>query len=247
MNKHAMIVAALWVVFTIAGEAVVLLFSPFPMAASEQAAVVDDAFTLLTILAVPVFSLVCAMLLYSAVWFGKNTPPDQDGPPTRTNKSVIWIWLVATAALTVVVIIHPGITGILELRADDDKINLVVQLEARQFGWDAKYADAGVHSTRELVLPIDENVQFLIMSHDVLHSFWVPAFRVKIDAVPGMFTKVTATPNELGSFDDDVNFRIQCAELCGFGHATMQLPVRVVERADFDQWLTEQKPLAARR
>jgi cytochrome c oxidase subunit 2 len=85
------------------------------------------------------------------------------------------------------------------------------------------------------------------MAHDVLHSFWVPAFRVKIDAVPGMFTKVTATPNELGSFDDDVNFRIQCAELCGVGHATMQLPVRVVERAEFDQWLTEQKPIAARR
>ncbi|MAF53403.1 MAG: cytochrome c oxidase subunit II [Chloroflexi bacterium] len=247
MNRHAMIVGALWVVFTIAGEAVVLSFSPFPVAASEQAAVVDDAFTLLTLMAVPVFSLVCAMLLYSGLRFGQNSQPDQDGPPTRNNKSIVWVWLFVTTVLTIVMIIHPGITGILDLRADDDNIDLVVQLEARQYFWNVKFPDAGVRTTKELVLPIDENVQFLIMAHDVLHSFWVPAFRVKIDAVPGMFTKVTATPNELGSFDDDVNFRIQCAELCGVGHATMQLPVRVVERAEFDQWLTEQKPIAARR
>ena len=144
-------------------------------------------------------------------------------------------------------IIHPGITGLLELRADDDNIDLVVQIEGRQWFWNAKYPEQSVQSRNELVLPIDKTVQFLVMSHDVLHSFWVPAFRVKIDAVPGIITKVTATPTRLGTFNEETNYRLQCAELCGILHAEMQMPVRVVEQAEFKQWVTEQKPLAARR
>ena len=85
------------------------------------------------------------------------------------------------------------------------------------------------------------------MSHDVIHSLWIPAFRGKIDAVPGITTKVTATPDLLGTFEKDVNFRLQCAELCGAGHALMSMPVRVVERAEFEDWLSEQRPISARR
>lgn len=76
--------AVLWLIFTAAGVALALNFSPFPPAASEQAHVVDDAFKLLTILAVPVFAFVVAMLLYSMVRFGQNRQPDEDGPPMRS-------------------------------------------------------------------------------------------------------------------------------------------------------------------
>lgn len=85
------------------------------------------------------------------------------------------------------------------------------------------------------------------MSHDVIRSLWIPAFRVKIDAVPGMTTTVKATPDLLGDFGQDVNFRIQCAEICGVGHSIMQIPVRVVERSEFDEWISEQRPISARR
>lgn len=139
MNRHSIIVAVLWLIFTIAGVALVLNFSPFPPAASAQAHVVDDAFKLLTILAVPVFAFVVAMLLYSMVRFGQNNQPDGDGPPIRSNKGVIVIWLLLSTALTVVVIIHPGITGILELRADGENVDLIVEIEGRRFGWTAKY------------------------------------------------------------------------------------------------------------
>jgi cytochrome c oxidase subunit 2 len=247
MNKHALIVGILWVVFTAVCYAVVLSYSPFPVAASEQAKIVDDAFTLLTYLAIPVFSLVCALLVYSMIRFGHNGRPGQDGPPMRSNRRVVWVGLAGTTALTAVMIIHPGITGLLELRADDDNIDLVVQIEGRQWFWNAKYPEQSVQSRNELVLPIDKTVQFLVMSHDVLHSFWVPAFRVKIDAVPGIITKVTATPTRLGTFNEETNYRLQCAELCGILHAEMQMPVRVVEQAEFKQWVTEQRPVAARR
>jgi cytochrome c oxidase subunit 2 len=98
-----------------------------------------------------------------------------------------------------------------------------------------------------LVLPIDAKVQFLVNARDVIHSLWIPAFRVKIDAVPGLTTSVKATPNTLGTYEKDVNFRLQCAELCGAGHAVMRMPVRVVEQAEFDEWISEQRPISARR
>ena len=143
-----------------------------------------------------------------------------------------------STALTIVVIIHPGITGItgiLELRADGENVDLMVEIEGQRFSWLAKYPKQNIQSRNELVLPVDETVQFLVMSHDVIHSLWIPAFRVKIDAVPGLTTSVKATPDLLGTFEKDVNFRIQCAEICGMGHAVMRMPVRVVERAEFDE------------
>jgi heme/copper-type cytochrome/quinol oxidase subunit 2 len=129
MNRHAITVAVLWAIFTIAGIVLVLNFSPFPAAASEQAHIVDDAFTLLTLLSVPVFALVVAMLLYSFVKFGQNSQPEEDGPPIHSNKRVVFTWILLSTILTIVVIIHPGITGILELRADGEEIDLVVQVE----------------------------------------------------------------------------------------------------------------------
>ncbi len=93
-------------------------------------------------------------------------------------------------------------------------------------------------------MPVDERIKFLVTTpdNDVLHSFWIPAFRMKIDSVPGRVTEVFITPTETGSFDDNVNLRIQCAELCGPGHATMAMEVRVLEKAEFDEWLAS-RPL----
>jgi cytochrome c oxidase subunit 2 len=250
MRKHGIRVFIIWALLTAAGEALALTFSPtFPVAASEQAKVVDDAFQLMTLLSVPLFAFVVAMLFYSAIVFRRTGQPDGDGPPIKSSRRVTNLWILVTTALTIAVIIHPGITGILELRADDDDIDLVVQVEARRFFWNAIYPEQNVQSNREMVLPIDHTIRFVVSSHDddVLHSFGVPVFRVKIDAVPGTVTGVTATPTKLGTYGDDENFRLQCAELCGVGHTTMKLPVRVVERTEFDQWISEQKPIATRR
>lgn len=93
-------------------------------------------------------------------------------------------------------------------------------------------------------MPIDQVVLFKVTSFDVIHSAWFPAFRMKIDAVPGITTNMAIVPNLSGTMGEDPNFRLQCAELCGTGHAIMSLPVRVVTEAEFDAWIDEQRPIS---
>jgi cytochrome c oxidase subunit 2 len=76
----------------------------------------------------------------------------------------------------------------------------------------------------------DANYYFKINTEDVLHSFWVPEFRMKKDAVPGMTTTVRVTPTRRG------RYAVVCAELCGLGHSTMRAVVKVENQASFDKW-----------
>jgi cytochrome c oxidase subunit 2 len=85
------------------------------------------------------------------------------------------------------------------------------------------------------VLPEDRPVHFRIESNDVVHSFWVPQFRLKSDAVPGLTTNIRLTPDRVG------RYQVVCAELCGFGHATMRQKVRVVAPEEFDSWIEDAK------
>jgi cytochrome c oxidase subunit 2 len=241
LTRDIVLVAILWVVLTALGWGVMLTFTPFPIAAAVEARIIDDAFTILTVLAVPVFTFVVATLMYSAFRFRSKGTPTEDGPPIRTHRPTIALWLLITTALTVVIIVHPGITGLNDLQAhDDEDVDVLVQVEGTRWVWKVTYPQFGVSSRKELVLPIGEHARFDVTARDVLHSFWIPAFRVKIDAVPGLVTTTFATPDTIGDFDMDANFRLQCAELCGLSHALMQVPVRVVERSEFDEWIAQQ-------
>lgn len=95
------------------------------------------------------------------------------------------------------------------------------------------------------MLPAGRRVQFNVTSLDVLHSFWVPAFRVKADAVPGQTYTMYITLDRTGT-PDDVAYRVQCAELCGLNHTNMSMPVRVVEPDEFDDWLQSKGASATR-
>ena len=85
------------------------------------------------------------------------------------------------------------------------------------------------------MLPVDRQAQFTIEAVDVIHSFWVPNFGQKMDAVPGIETTILVTPTRTG------DFAVICTELCGLGHATMRAKARVVTQAEFDKWVEEQK------
>ncbi|MBI4299318.1 MAG: cytochrome c oxidase subunit II [Chloroflexi bacterium] len=249
MNRHALIVLLLWLLLAVVGEFLVVRLAPgmFPVVAAEEGEIVDNAFTFLMILAVPVLAFVLATLLYSLASFRSRGTPSQDGPPIHTNRPVLFVWFLATIGLTALMIVHPGITGMRELadRADREP-DLVVKVETMRFGWRITYPEQKINTFQELVLPVGKHVRFEVTSLDVLHAFWVPAFRMKIDAVPGMVTTVHATPNRTGGFQNDPNFRLQCAELCGIGHSVMQVPVRVVEQKEFDAWAAQQSKLARR-
>jgi cytochrome c oxidase subunit 2 len=92
-----------------------------------------------------------------------------------------------------------------------------------------------VRRATQLWLPKDRPVHFRVHTDDVIHSFWVPQFRLKTDAVPGITTRIRVTPDKVGSY------QVVCTELCGIGHATMRQTVRVVEPPEFERWLERER------
>jgi cytochrome c oxidase subunit II len=90
----------------------------------------------------------------------------------------------------------------------------------------------------ELVLPVNRPIEFKIQTKDVIHSFWVPQFRLKSDAVPGLTTAIRLTPDKVGRYE------VVCAELCGLGHSTMRQFVRVLPTSEFNTWVSKRRKAA---
>ena len=117
---------------------------------------------------------------------------------------------------------------------------MVVKVTGLQWSWTFEYPPVNGVSvvSDELHLPVGKQVLLQMTSKDVIHSFWVPEFRVKQDLVPGRITELRITPILAG------NYKVRCAELCGTSHAYMEKPVIVSSQADFDTWMGEQLKLA---
>lgn len=225
------------------GEVFVFTVAPFPTQGAEEAEHIDRAYVTLAVLAAPVVALVFAALGYSILRWRTRGRPTEDGAHVVTHGPTVAAWFLATAALTGVVIVNPGITGMLKLHpGDQERTDLVVKVEALRWMWRISYPEQGVTSTSELVLPVNQRARFDVSSVDVLHAFWVPAFRMKIDAVPGRVTTVYVTPNRLGGPEDGFSYKLQCAELCGLGHGVMHIPVRVLDEQAFAAWVAQQQP-----
>lgn len=116
-----------------------------------------------------------------------------------------------------------------------------VNVVAFRWNWGFNYLDEGAYAVgtpnlpAELVLPVGEKVRFELTSPDVIHSFWVPAFLFKMDVIPGKTNAFELTPDKVGTYAG------KCAELCGVDHSRMLFNVRVVERAEFDQYIADLK------
>ncbi len=234
-TRWVVMTGLLWVVATVLGELAVAAIEWHPFGASREARITDDAFDLLMVLSVPVISFVLVMGGVALVR-GRGGVIDEDGPPVRSHRLFIGGWVVLTSALAVLVIITPGFSGLDELRAEPVP-DLVIDVHAERWNWVYTYPESGRETQGELVLPVDQRIMFRISSTDVIHSFWIPAFRIKQDAVPGQITTTMVTPEALGEFDNADELRVQCAELCGVGHARMWTGVRVVTEAEFEEWL----------
>ncbi len=115
-----------------------------------------------------------------------------------------------------------------------------VEVTGFQWGWEFRYQGTGVTVSSQgsdrpvLVLPVDRTTRITLVSVDVVHSFYVPRFLYKRDAVPGITNRFDLHPIETGTF------RGHCAEFCGLRHADMLFDVSVVGTAEFDTWLTGQ-------
>jgi cytochrome c oxidase subunit II len=235
VRRHPIIqMVAIGAIASAIGIALALWINWFPTDAATQAAPIDTLYDVLMIVSIPIFVLVMTVILY-CVWAFRMRPgqEDQDGPPIHGNTRLEVIWTAVPAILLVSLCsyAYAVLTDIEEKHRDA----VVVNVRAVQFAWSFSYEgeDGRTVSSTQLYLPKDRPILFRVRSQDVLHDFWVPAFRVKIDAVPGITTEVRATPSKLGTFP------VVCAELCGLGHAVMRATVHVVRPAAFERWLAQ--------
>ena len=210
----------------------------FPFLASREGAVSDDAIVFLLRLLVPVFMFVTVAVFYGMLRFRVRPGDTADSPvQRRTHRGFAWTWLAVTSAFTVTAIVHPGITGLLDIWKTNSATDpLVVNVTAKQWEWRFEYPAYHVVRQKTLVLPVDRPVKFVLSSEDVIHSFWVPAFRIKWDTVPGTTRYAYLTPDRLGSTQASPLLRVQCAELCGVGHAQMNAQLRIVTGEQFVEW-----------
>jgi cytochrome c oxidase subunit 2 len=121
---------------------------------------------------------------------------------------------------------------------------LHVKVIGQQFTWTFEYtgSDGKKFTTTQLYVPEGRSVRFDVTAKDVLHDFWVPAWRMKIDAVPGITTHYRITPKKTGK---RVTYPVVCAELCGLGHAFMRQTAHVMPEQEFNDWLAKQSSAGA--
>jgi cytochrome c oxidase subunit 2 len=198
--------------------------------ASTAAPEIDQLLDVMIVLSSFVFSLVMVMLFY-ALWKFKAKPGDEsDGEPIHGNTRLEVAW---TLIPTVIVLFGAGYSWVVLDNIEEPAPNpLKVQVFAQQFAWSFGYPGKdNAWSQGELHVPVDRQVQFKMHSQDVIHSFWVPEWRIKKDAVPGITTTATVTPDKVGTY------QLICTELCGFGHATMRAKVVAEPAPDFRKWV----------
>ncbi len=230
MVVHGLIASAI-------GIAAGLAIDWFPEEGSTQAGPIDHLYDVLIWVSVPVFVTVMIIVLFSVVNFRMRPGEEElDGPPIHGNTRLEVIWTAIPAIMLVALCTYSYVVlvDIEEAQANE----MIVTVTGQQFAWTYEYPQAKgekpVKSTT-LYLPKDRPVRFSVKARDVLHDFWVPAFRMKIDAVPGLTTHYRITPSRLGTYP------VVCAELCGLGHSVMRSTTKVVTPAAFDAWLTKQK------
>lgn len=200
--------------------------------ASAEAPKIDNLLTVMIVLSAFVFSLVMVMLFY-ALWKFKAKPGDEsDGEPIHGNTRLEIAW---TLIPTIIVLFAGGYSWKVLDDIEDPKDNhLTVTVFSQQFAWSFAYPGQDYAWTEgELHVPVGRQVHFKMHALDVIHSFWVPEWRIKKDNVPGITTTAIVTPDKVGTY------QLVCTELCGFGHATMRAKVVVEPPAKYRKWVEE--------
>lgn len=203
-------------------------------AASLQADTIDQAFSVLWIAIAVLFALITGFILYSVIFFRRKKGDDSDGPHIEGNNALEVTWTVIPLITVIGFAVYGSINLADVLRPDPEAME--VRVIGQQWAWRFEYPEQGLVS-EELVLPIDRQVLLRMESVDVLHSFWVPEFRVKQDLLPNQETQLRITPNRLG------DFKVRCAEICGSQHAYMLADVQVLGQSEFEAWVFEQSDL----
>lgn len=209
----------------------------FPPRASTQAASIDHLYHVMLFVSVPIFVLVEGVVLYS-IWRFRMRPgqEEQDGPPIHGNTTLEIVWTAIPAFLLVALALYSYV--VLSHNEKKRSNEMVVDVTGQQFQWTFGYPHSSGPETKslELYLPTNQPVVFRVTSKDVIHAFWVPAFRLQTSAVPGQTDTLRVTTNGRQG-----TYPVICNQLCGLGHATMRSTVHVIPPAQFQAWMTKQQ------
>lgn len=206
-----------------------------PPQASTVASEVDFLFNLITWICYVFFALIVVLLVYFC-WKYRRSPASHAGntvgPTHNTTLEVVW---TVIPVILVVIIFYMGFNTYIHMSVAP-KNSYEVQVTAFQWGWNFKYPNGA--QSDDLVVPSGRPVKLIMRSNDVLHSFFIPDFRVKKDVVPGRFSTLWFEAPVATGLE---NFHwMFCTEYCGTGHSNMNRKVHVLHQPEFDEWLEKQ-------
>jgi cytochrome c oxidase subunit 2 len=225
---------AIGVIASAIGIAIALAIDWFPVNAAKSTKQIDTLWDVLLIVSVPVFVLVMTVAIYSVIRFRAKPGDRSDGAPIHGSTRLEIVWVLVPFIIVSVLAAYAWI--VLDNVEAKKKNELQVRVIAQQFAWHFQYPQYGNVTKDTLYLPKDRPVVFDLVTRDVIHSFWVPSFRLKSDVVPGLTTHIRLTPSRIGRYD------VVCAELCGLGHSTMRQFATVVDTPAFDTWVKQKSP-----
>lgn len=240
--RHYVIVGILVIVVTILTYVGLDKVHLLPVAASLQAGSINDVGSIdwlwnwEVVVMSFLFALIVVPMAYSLIVFRRRKGDTSDAEHIEENTTLEITWTVLPLIL-VFTFAYMGAYSLGYIRRVDPNA-VTIKVKAQQFTWTFEYPEYGFFS-KELHLPVDQQVVLKMESADVIHSFWVPEFRVKQDVVPGRVTEYRITPILVGAY------KVRCAELCGASHAFMESPVIVDTQVDYDAWIAEQQAIAA--
>ena len=199
----------------------------FPEQASTVAPRVDALFWFLSAVTAFMSALVAVLILYFAIRYRRRSPRDRT-PRILGSLRLELVWTIVPFLVFMVMFFWGASVFLAIARPPDDALEIFVV--GKQWMWKLQHP-GGQREINELHVPVGRRVKLLITSEDVIHSFFVPAFRVKQDAVPGRYTQLWFEATKTG------RFHLFCAEYCGTYHSGMVGSVVVLEQEEYDAWL----------
>ena len=232
VRKGIVQLVAIGIVIGVALTLVAVLFQWLPKSASEEFDRIQAIYWFVTIISIVIFSLVTAVVIFSVWKWRVPEDDDLDGPPIHGHTGLEILWTAIPAVL---------VTVDRDLQRDRAGPKRRGRLDDRWRCRRSGSSSRGSSSTPTTTTssrassscPVGQEARFTMTAVDVIHSFWVPNFGQKMDAVPGIETEILVTPDRMG------DFAVVCTELCGLGHATMRASARVVSEQEFDAWIEE--------
>jgi len=197
--------------------------------ASNLAEGVDKAFLFIFIIAFIFIVGITAFMIWTVIHFSRKKGKEAQQFTGSMKLEVLWTVVPLILVMLMFWIGWKGFAPMRKVPADA----MVITAIGRMWEWEFIYGDS--LRSKELVLPINKPVKLELVSEDVNHSLFIPAFRVKEDVIPGYDNYLWFTPNYIGDYE------ILCTEYCGLLHSAMVSKTKIVEQAKFDTWFEELK------